>query len=47
MTLKELKSLNLKKNKGKSQVRVDLALESSIEETKDFYKSAKMTIDEL
>lgn len=37
----------MKKNKGKSQVRVDLSSESSIEETKDFYKSARITVDEL
>ena len=37
----------MKQNKGKNQVRVNLSSESSIKETKDFYKSAKITVDEL
>ena len=37
----------MKRNKGKSQVRVDLSSESSIQETKDFYQSAKITVVEL
>ena len=47
MTLKSSEKQSLKKNKGKIRKDLDRSSWSSVEQTKDFYQSAKITVAEL